>query len=88
MFGLYGIMWHKMGGKISLRSGHFDIWFLEFQQIDFCLPYSTGWVEKWIYKGNVFLFAIPIFFWLSYLGILSAWSKFLLKFKFKFKILP
>ena len=45
LLGLYGIMWAKMGGKILLRSGHFDIWFLKFQQIEFCVPYSS--VSKW-----------------------------------------
>ena len=58
---LYGIMWAKRDGIFSLRSGHFDIWFLKLQQIEFCLLYScvSKWGWYWIYIGNVICQAHP-----------------------------
>ena len=37
---------HGLRGSVGGKTyGHFDIWFLKFQQIEFCLTYSS--VSKW-----------------------------------------
>ena len=62
--GLHGIMWTNIGGKIWLRSEHFNSWFLKFQQTEFCLPNSSvsewGWIlnlnRKYIFINHHDLF--------------------------------
>ena len=66
-FMLHIHIWAKMGGDISLRSGHFGIWFFKCQLIGFCLHNSSvsdwGWIlhlrRKCIFFNHYdFIFAL------------------------------